>query len=259
MVFSNCVDPGDQLINIPFQTLGCTSCADIPFCQVTTGSASTEWIANVTLSGINHTSVSDGGYGNYTDVSTTLNQNQTYSISITPGFSGLAYYEYFRVWLDWNANGIWEDNELAWDPGVPSNTVASGSITVPVNAQLESIRMRVGMTYYGLSGSGEIPLACGTFNYGEFEDYCIQISNNSAVNEIQDEQQWLISPNPTNAYFFPPAGAYGMQYEIIDATGKIYLQGKVQGQIDTDQLASGCYFVKWKKADKVHFSKLMKN
>ena len=257
-VFSNCIDPGDQLLTVPFQTLGCTSCADIPFCSVSAGSASTEWIAAVAIGGINNASASDGGYGDYTGVSTVLNVNQTYPISITPGFSGLSYYEYFRVWMDWNANGLWEDNELAWDPGVPSNTISSGSISVPADAQLGSVRMRVGMTYYGLSGSGEIPLACGSFNYGEFEDYCVDVSMNSGWSSL-NEKEWILTPNPANDYILIPSGYNGAYYQLMDAAGKVQLTGIAQSRIELKDLATGCYFIKWSNAGQVYFSKLMKN
>ena len=262
-VFSNCSDPGDQLLNIPFQTLGCTSCGDIPFCDVGTSNSSTEWIAGVTIAGINSLTGSDGGYGDYTDVTTTLTINQSYPITVTPGFSGLAYYEYVRVWMDWNANGVWEDTELAWDPGSASNTAVTGTILVPSNATLGSVRMRVGMTYYGFTGSGEIPAACGSFDYGEFEDYCLNISQANAVDTEDASSLLAVFPNPcVEGVLIQNIQGVG-RFTLTDATGRVCQTGMFNNPsshyLDLRQCVAGCYGLRVEDASGLRFVKIVKN
>jgi len=262
-VFSDCSEPGDQLLNVSFQTLGCTSCGDIPFCEVGTTSSTTEWIAGVNLGGLNSTSGSDGGYGDYTDVTTTLNINQSYPITVTPGFSGLAYYEYVRVWIDWNANGVWDDNELAWDPGSASNAAVTGSITVPANAVIGSVRMRVGMTYYGLIGFGEIPSACGSFDYGEFEDYCLNISNPSLTESVSNRSPLMVFPNPFQEILTIDNTTGNGHYTITDATGRICQTGRLYERtlnyLDLRNLSIGCYGLSVEDAAGIRFVKIVKN
>ncbi|MBM3429057.1 MAG: T9SS type A sorting domain-containing protein, partial [Bacteroidetes bacterium] len=143
----------------------------------------------------------------------------TYPITITPGFGGLSYTEYTKVWIDWNANGIFEDSELALDPGSGSTQPVVGNITVPSTATLGSARMRIGMTYYGIFGSGQIPSACGTFAYGEFEDYCLTIqSGNGVVQEPQNT--WAIFPNPNQGNFVLSGVTPGSRLLISDVEGR---------------------------------------
>jgi serine protease len=262
-VFSNCVGAGDQLLTVPFQTLGCSSCAEIPYCNVSTASASTEWIANVTFHDLNQSSGSDGGYGDYTEVSTTLNIGQNYTLSITPGFSGLAYYEYFRAWIDWNANGVWEDSELVFDPGSAANTVVSGTIAIPSSSMEGSVRLRVGMTYYGLSGNGEIPAACGSFDYGEFEDYCLTLTSNNGIESALMINQQEVYPNPfMDVVYFKPHGNQGY-FQVIDFSGKQCHQGqwKSDGMASAqlEGLSAGFYTFQWWDQKGVHFAKIVKN
>lgn len=262
-VYSNCADPGNQLLSVSFQTLGCTSCSDIPFCDVGTTSSNTEWIAGVSIGAMSNVTSSDGGYGDYTDVTTTLMVNQTYPLTVTPGFSGLAYYEYTRVWIDWNANGVWEDTELAWDSGSASNAAVTGAITVPDNATQGSVRMRVGMTYYGLAGSGEIPLSCGTFDYGEFEDYCLNITNSNSVSITEDSTEIMVYPNPVQDFATIVNLKGGSTYAVLDPMGKICLEGlQVSSgvlELNLRHLTSGYYTLVIKDVRGMHFLKIVKN
>ncbi len=258
-VSSICVDNGSPVGSVAFSTLGCATCQEIPTCAVGTNDASGEWIANVTVGSINNTSVSDGGYGDYTGVTTDLSIGQTYSISVTPGFGGFSYNEYCKAWLDWNGDGTWTDDELIFDPGQASTTTATGSFNVPSSVSIGSKRLRVGMTYYGLFGSGETPEACGAFSYGEFEDYCVTIVDATIVAE-NSNQNWRFYPNPANDVI-RWEGPELRRLLCFDATGKcVAVQteyNEQNGWIDVSSWPTGLYWMQWETADGVNQSKIM--
>ncbi len=219
VIYANCADPMTQLNYVNWTTLGCMSCSEMQVCQGLCTDAGSEWIEQVTFGTINNLSGTDGGYGDYTAMTTALVLGQTYPITITPGFGTVPYVEYTKVWIDWDGSGTFEDAELALDPGQGSSAVVNGNITVPMTASLGSARMRIGLTYYGVLGSGQIPEACGSFAYGEFEDYCLTIQQTASVSEKQ-ENPLLIFPNPNNGQFTLVGCNDASSIRIIDVQGR---------------------------------------
>lgn len=178
-----------------FKTKGCGACIDMTYCDSKGADASDEWIKTVTLGLINNVTASDGGYGDYTNLSTMLEQTQVYSISVTPGFNGgQTFNEVFRVWIDYNQNGNFNDSgELVYSSG-STNTTVTGNFTVPQTATLGSTRMRVSMKFSSPASQCQNP-----FTYGEVEDYCVEIVENDTINSINDAEAQLdvtVFPNP---------------------------------------------------------------
>jgi len=142
------------------------------YCTSAGTNSSLEYINNVKLGTINNTSGNNGGYHDYTALNTALTANTTYSIQLTPGFSGTAYTEYWTVYIDYNHNGKLND---------PGEKVASGSSTttspislsikIPKNVLNGKTRMRIQMKYGSASTD-----PCAVFSYGEVEDYSVTIS-----------------------------------------------------------------------------------
>jgi hypothetical protein len=90
------------------------------------------------------------------------------SVSLTPGFTGSSYTEYWKIWIDYNKDGDFADSgeEVFSKSG---SSAVTGSFTVPTSASSGSTRMRVIMKYSSAA------TACGTFTYGEVEDYTVNI------------------------------------------------------------------------------------
>jgi len=134
-----------------------------------------EWISNVSLGTINHHSGKDG-YGDFTNLTTTLSTGVSYDISVSPSFSWAQWNEHITVWIDFNQNGRFDDIgeevlsgiSLAGTPQSVPQTV-SGMVTIPQTAKNGKTRMRVAMQ------QGATANSCGNFEQGEVEDYSLNI------------------------------------------------------------------------------------
>jgi uncharacterized repeat protein (TIGR02543 family) len=139
-----------------------------PYCTSSAGDQSYEYIAGVAVADLNNSSGASG-YTDYTSMTANMTQGDSVSVSLTPGFTGSSYTEYWRIWIDYNGDHDFEDTGEQVFSGSGSSTV-TGSFTVPGTAPIGSTRMRVSMSY------SSYPPICGTFTYGEVEDYSAYIS-----------------------------------------------------------------------------------
>lgn len=141
------------------------------YCESSGNRVTYEWIAGVQVGSFNSTSGAQT-YSDFTSQTVSLTRGQSHAITLTPGFSGSAYSEYFRVWIDYNQDGDFDDaGELAFDAGSASSTSVSGSITPASSAPLGNTRMRVSMKY------GSAPSPCGNLGDGEVEDYTAVVTD----------------------------------------------------------------------------------
>ncbi|NNC94316.1 MAG: S8 family serine peptidase [Chitinophagales bacterium] len=154
-----------------FNTGGCANCIGAPYCTSISNNASEEWISNVAVGSLSNPSSNlNGGYSDFTNLTINLTRGSSYPISVTPAFSASNFTEYFRVWIDFNQDGDFDDaNELVFDPGVGGSAQVNGVISIPSNAAIGSCRMRVSMKW------NAVPSSCESFSYGEVEDYCVMI------------------------------------------------------------------------------------
>jgi Zn-dependent metalloprotease len=138
------------------------------YCNSQGNNSSYEWISNVTVGSFSNSSGA-AGYTDFTGQTVSVNAGDSYAISLTPGFSGTVYNEYWKIWVDYNGDGDFSDaGELAFDAGSLSNTTVTGTLNVPSNAS-GTTRMRVSMKWNASQ------TACEIFSYGEVEDYTIDI------------------------------------------------------------------------------------
>ncbi len=140
----------------------------VEYCTSSGNSQSYEWIARVRVANIDKSSGASP-YSNFTSIVGNLTKGSSASVYLTPGFSGSSYTEYWRIWIDYNHDGDFADSGEQVFSKSGSSTV-SGSFTVPTSALSGNTRMRVSMRY------GGSPPYCGTFTYGEVEDYTVNIN-----------------------------------------------------------------------------------
>jgi hypothetical protein len=154
---------------------GCTvisfSTAGQLYCNSAGQDASEEWIAQVTVGGFTHSSGSQT-YSDFTNQIIDVAPGATYAVSITPGFDGQTFPEYFRVWIDFNRDGVFDNpGERVFQSGA-SHTTVMGTITIPSTALIGTTRMRVSMRWNSYSAP------CQVFGYGEVEDYSLRVRCN---------------------------------------------------------------------------------
>jgi hypothetical protein len=231
-----------------FTTTGCA----ISYCASQGSNTSYEYINKVALGSINNTSGNNNGYGNYTAQSTSLAGSTSNTITLTPGFTGSGYREYWKVYIDYNKNGVFTD---AGENVVTTNATSavSASFTVPASALNGTTRMRVQMQYNVYASS-----SCGSFTYGEVEDYSVVITGN-AQRPMADAttsgsfEALSLYPNPStglvNVSFEATAGG-AATLRVSDIVGKIivteYIQvteGLNKLTVDLTPYSKGIYFM----------------
>ncbi|PWK74226.1 putative secreted protein (Por secretion system target) [Mucilaginibacter oryzae] len=131
-------------------------------------------VNNFKLANIDHTPAAGcKSYSDYTNLTAQLEQAKTYPLSITLGTCGNNFNKAAKVFIDWNANGVFEDNELVATTGIINATgTYNTNITVPgtVTAGAYSL-MRVVLAE---TSDAATVKACGTYAKGETQDYRVQ-------------------------------------------------------------------------------------
>jgi GEVED domain/Bacterial Ig domain len=139
------------------------------YCSLSGSMTNFEWIAAVASAGVSNVSGNNGGYRDYTAWQFNMTSGSGNSIVLTPGFSGGPYTEHWYVWVDLNRDNTFSANELLLSTS--SSSALSTILTIPAGTAPGPTRMRVALSY------GAIPQPCGSFQYGEVEDYTLNIQS----------------------------------------------------------------------------------
>jgi len=136
------------------------------YCASSSSSYSNEWISRVLVGNLNNASGASG-YSDFTSMTANLTRGASTSFTLTPSFLSKSRTVYWKIWIDYNKNGSFDDaGENVYSGS--GKTAKSGSFTVPTSALSGNTRMRVSM-------SRTTPPSCGTLAYGEVEDYTVII------------------------------------------------------------------------------------
>jgi hypothetical protein len=116
------------------------------YCTSKGNSVADEYIDYVSIGGINNTTAGNAGYGNFTSLVGNLPYGSN-TILFSAGFSGTAYTEYWKIWIDYNQNGTFETSEEIVSGSSSSSANLTSTFTVPTSALAGTTRMRVSMKY----------------------------------------------------------------------------------------------------------------
>lgn len=236
-----------------------TSSGGITYCT-SAGTTTYEYINKVLLGTINNTSGNNSGYGNFTGISTNLTAGAANSITLTPGFSSSSYREYWAVFIDYNRDGVLNGSGETVATGNGTAAI-SKSFTVPATAKNGATRMRIVM-HYGSSRTNP----CGSYTYGEVEDYTVNISGGTgfaAIASTADDAMAAnktvnisIAPNPVAgsnaAVSYNLTGNGKTALQVINADGRIVRSVQLGNQsagshnhtlTELNQLSSGTYIL----------------
>ncbi len=193
------------------------------YCEAKGNAPWQEWISQVSFGTINHTS-SKNGYGDFTNQSTTINRDASYAISVSPGFSWTQWDEHINVWIDFNQNGSFADvGEQVLSgvsrAGTPSSLpqVVAGTVSVPQSAKIGKTRMRVTMQ------QAQYADACDNFEFGEIEDYSINIaaSSGSRAKQILTFSAYAVPSQAINLEWISNGDAHANSYQIERSTDNL--------------------------------------
>ncbi|KJJ39632.1 hypothetical protein MB09_00110 [Aequorivita vladivostokensis] len=215
----------------------------VTYCTSQGNNTNDEYIDRVQLGSINNLSGNNGGYGNFTSISTSLTKGSSNTITITPRWTGRTYSEAYRVWIDYNQDGDFNDaGEQVYSRSRTTASSISGSFTVPTSALSGATRMRVSMKY------NANPTSCETFTYGEVEDYTVIISN--SVNQGISGGTGF---NSSEMSIYPNPAKHTLNISLVEANGKDYVIYNIMGQVigkglyteslDVSSLRSGVYML----------------
>lgn len=117
-------------------------------------------------------------YTDFTNLSTNVSVSNNYPISVTPGTCGGNFTKNGKVYIDYNGDGDFVDpGEEVFSFGpVSAPTAVAGTVTIPATASSGSTRMRVVCVETSVAGSIQ---PCGTYTWGETEDYTVIIAPSS--------------------------------------------------------------------------------
>lgn len=164
---------------------------EVDYCASKANYTCATYISEVNFAGISNATTGCGlGYNYFSDKVGVVDQDGSYTIYLKPGFSGNAYTMYWTVWIDYNGNNIFDEDEVAVRGTSSNANTQSATIKIPANAKVGKTRMRVSMKWGGYAQP------CETFNYGEVEDYDINIRPKSVTPPTPDP----VDPNPVVSY-----------------------------------------------------------
>ncbi len=149
----------------------CQECLSTDYCVIEALDNDFEWIDLVT---VGNTTITTGK--NFTGYAYLLGADEinlsrgiTYPVNIDLGFRADVFEENLTVFIDWQGDGSFDSEDIAFDP--ESGSSFSGDITVPMNADLGYTRMRIVMSF----NDTDDPCDAIGLEFGEVEDYCVLI------------------------------------------------------------------------------------
>jgi hypothetical protein len=164
----NSCGEGDFSSVSSFTTQTCSRCASQGTTQYNTSTT------RVIFNTIDNATGKPAGYSDYTNISTDVNRNTTYDLTVQVNTDG-NYQTGTLVWIDWNQNCDFDDTGEEYNLGVTTNqndgltSQSPLSILIPSDASIGQTTMRVSTEF------GAYPSSCLQNFDGEVEDYTLNV------------------------------------------------------------------------------------
>lgn len=195
------------------------------------------------------------GYADFTNQSTELNQGETYALTVTTGYGD----QYVRVWIDYNDDNEFTLDELIIDNWIIAVGSASGSynetieFSIPNDAPIGNHILRAKTNWQ----AGVPDDACEATQYGETEDYSVQIVESLGLNQnIISKIDYYYNNNVLHL----SSNEILEKIQIFDLVGKKIKDQNINDkyyELNLSSLESSIYFVTVKGLNKISTFKLL--
>ncbi len=221
---------------------------EFAYCTLTSSDSSDEYISNVKITADGATGVnSTTGASNYTDYSNdptrlvSLKQGSTNNvISVTKAWSGTQYNEAVTAWIDFDRSGTFDNDEIVLSTSADKLTPVTDTFTVPADSYAgdKTVGMRVALRFSEPQTS-----PCGTYTYGEVEDYAVKITADLAVGNA-NVTSVQVYPNPATDVLNVSKVSNNATYSIYNVAGQIVAKGKIaDNKVQVAKLQAGVYII----------------
>jgi len=238
------------------------------YCEPTNIDNSADYIDFISIGGTANSIKSTNGFTLFTSPDFKFVAGETYQVTLSPYDSKNR--NFWRIWIDANGDGDYEDANETLFSGNNKRGEVSGTITIPSDISVANTRLRISMK------TGSSPGVCEDNFAGEVEDYNVNITQpnyksatitTSSENvETSNETLLKIYPNPFNNEInisIDGSDNYEKAFvQIHDISGRLMYSGEYGNQrkitINHLQLNPGTYFIKVQTGDFVKIQQLIK-
>lgn len=201
----------------------------------------------------NITECSETGYSDYTELTTDLETNETYELTINTHYGD----QFFKLWIDFNDNFVFEEDELLIDNYEIGDGQAYGDYTetiiieIPENANLGEHIMRAKSNLgYPIPDN-----ACDETAYGETEDYMANIILYTGMDNIPLSNTEMVVKSFANNQFEISLQSSEISEDLIinlhNIMGQKLVENRVKNingryvyQLDLSYAKPGAYIVR---------------
>ena len=238
-------DPTNDLLQSSITNINCSPVADC--------AGYDDGFQLFQLADIDNPSGCEGGYSNFTNLSTDLVVGDTYDVTVTTGYGD----QHVRIWIDYNDDFIFSLDEMVVSDYEIANGQGQGSytetfqMTIPEGAVLGTHIMRIKSNW-----QSQVPDdACEDTTYGETEDYTVNLVTSLGFGNFELNNSELIIYSTDNNMFNIKLNTNEsdlMTFSVYDTTGKIIVFNNIEKMnnnaylydLDMSYASPGVYFVK---------------
>lgn len=227
-----------------------------PYCDAGYNDLPDPWphfISNVTLGTLNNstgdTAYAAPHYVYYNNVTAPdLAAGNAYTLSVTHDPWSMSFH-FIAVFIDYNHNNSFSDTGervLQQKYATITYPTSTASITIPATATPGTTRMRV-MVFESdnYTAPNAEPCTADTLEWGETEDYNVNILPPTGIAEISKNNADLFYPNPANGVMYADQSFIGKEMTIYNVEGKVMQRSVIRNEkMDVSTMPPGQYFIK---------------
>ncbi len=187
----------DYTSSFVFSTTGCGNCVEGNYCQVKGASTASEWIDQIIVDDIEINSGDNNGFVIHDNFDINFAAGGDYRFVINPGFANQALPEMIHVWIDFNLNSAFEEEERLLSSPIIRGKWES-RLKIPLGMSGDT-RMRVSMFWVENEDAPDSVLPCEEILFGEVEDICIDIIDSQEFCADTVSQVELLSSDMSSA------------------------------------------------------------